>query len=53
VYIHCFFENCKSTYLQFLGYMLPWLRLYINFDKKLVGLHFGRFFHNHIWQHCQ
>jgi hypothetical protein len=24
-------------------------KLCINFDKKWVGLHFGRFFRNHIW----
>jgi hypothetical protein len=25
---------------------------YINFDKKLIGLHFGRLFHKLIWSPC-
>jgi hypothetical protein len=37
-----FFENCKSSTL-FEG-TFSWLGLWINFDKKLVALHFERFF---------
>jgi hypothetical protein len=31
---------------RFFGYSFPWKKLWINFDKKCVVLHFGRFFTN-------
>jgi hypothetical protein len=31
------------------GYFFPKYRLSINFDKKLIGLRFGRFFQKLIW----
>jgi hypothetical protein len=43
------FENYRrstpfcTTFLHF---------LFINFDKKWLGLHFGRFFHEAIWSPC-
>jgi hypothetical protein len=33
----------------FLGYFIPRLSFWINFDKKWVGLHLGWFFHKLIW----
>jgi hypothetical protein len=35
----------SQKYPTYLGYFFPWLRLCINFDKKWVVLHFGRYFH--------
>jgi hypothetical protein len=36
-------------YHAFLSYFIPWLSLFINFDTKWVGIHFGRFFsHTHL-----
>jgi hypothetical protein len=31
------------------GLLFPLWKVYINFDKKCVGLHFGRFFHKLNW----
>jgi hypothetical protein len=39
----------KNDSPKFLVYFFPTYRLCINFDKKWVGLHFGRFFHELIW----
>jgi hypothetical protein len=35
-----------------LGPLFRLLRLCINFDKKCLGLNFGRFFHKLIWSPC-
>jgi hypothetical protein len=43
------FFNCKSS--PQIWVLFPRLRLGINFDKKIVGLHFGRIFHKLIWSH--
>jgi hypothetical protein len=37
------FENPKSSPL-FFGYFFPLLRLCIDFGRKWLGIHFGRFF---------
>jgi hypothetical protein len=34
---------------QIYGVLFPQVKLCINFDKKMFGLHFGRLFHKLIW----
>jgi hypothetical protein len=42
--------SCKvQKLLAFLGHSFPQLRLYINFGREWIGLHFGRIFHKLIW----
>jgi hypothetical protein len=38
-----------QKYPTYLGCCILWISFSINFDKKSVGLHFGRFFHKLIW----
>jgi hypothetical protein len=46
--LESFFDNYLSS-PHFLGHGFPKLRLCIKYDKNLVGLRFGRFFHTLIW----
>jgi hypothetical protein len=41
-----------KKYPTYLGYFFPWISFSIHFDKKWVGLHFGRFFRKLIWSPC-
>jgi hypothetical protein len=50
VYFRQTCENYISVHI--LGYFYPRLISSINFDKKWLGLHFGRFFHEQIWSPC-
>jgi hypothetical protein len=38
-----------GQFIEILGYFFPQYQLCINFDKKMVGLHFGRLFHKLVW----
>jgi hypothetical protein len=44
------FKTLKTD--QIFGQLFRRFRLCINFDKKMVGLYFGRFFHHLIWSPC-
>jgi hypothetical protein len=44
----------KTTKVSHIFWLLfPYVSFSIHFDKKWVGLHFGRFFRKLIWSPCQ
>jgi hypothetical protein len=45
-----FLKTAKVAHIFELLY--PWSRLCINFAHKMVGLHFGQFFHKLVWDRC-